>query len=239
MERTGPRAPRPTRGAQRGSSGITRGTMASSRPTLIARRERELTERLLNLSLVLAEDAEDEVPELPDEACELWTESDVREFYRTGGRHRPDEETPWRESEDLPGGTREENSRLRWSNPRDEVDASQAPGSEDYKRVAMELGIRYRPDGLFPPGDKILAELSRERGNVPFEKLLLDEEQRLVTAESSWAAGNAAAVGGRIDLRCFLCDDGSAEEEGTTVGSKLKAAVRFGDGASIGNGMSA
>lgn len=206
---------------------------------MIARRERELTERLLNLSLVLAEDAEEEVPELPDEACELWTESDVREFYRTGGRHRPDEETPWRESEDFPGGTREENSCLRWSNPRDEVDASQAPGSEDYKRVAMELGIRYRPDGLFPPGDKILAELSRERGNVPFEKLLLDEEQRLVTAESSWAAGNAAAVGGRIDLRCFLCDDGSAEEEGATVGSKLKAAVRFGDGASIGNGMSA
>ena len=118
-----------------------------------------------------------------------------------------------------------------------EVDISHAkalPDALSYMDTSLRTGILHRPNGLFPPEDEVLRVL-QQKGYKPFEKHLLDvQSNALVPSFHSWAAGNDAANHG-LDLRCFL-DIDTVEE---MVGAKLFAAVRFGDLASIGNGMSA
>jgi hypothetical protein len=93
-------------------------------------------------------------------------------------------------------------------------------------------GIPDRPNGLFPPGDRVLTEMaSRSQGGsaggalVPFQKhLFVASREAWVLTENSFVVGNAAAAERGIDLRCFY-DPG---------GRKLLAAVRFGEKAMIG-----
>merc|ERR1712025_833698 len=60
---------------------------AASVPKWLERRERELTKRLNNLAMVLSEEeGNEEVPDIPDDAAETWTEEMVREYYRNGGK---------------------------------------------------------------------------------------------------------------------------------------------------------
>jgi len=214
-------------------------------------RHLEMTERLGNLALVLAEEEEDgggEVPEIPDEAPETWTEEEIREYYRSRGARKPTRETtrggleqqrPSTSSEcGLAGGTRSENEGKRQEERNLDVKNT---GPEAYRSAAIESGIAFRPHGLFPPGDALLSKLCGESHLRPFEKHLLDEEERVVAARQSWAAGNSACASG-LDLRCFIdlqsLTAGGSDGD-TTVGSRLSAAVRFGDAASIGNGFSA
>ena len=77
------------------------------------------------------------------------------------------------------------------------------------------LDVPRRPDGLFPPGDALLAELGAQARTYVFEKHLAG---RRAPAEllpyGSWASGNAAARAG-LDLRLFYqvaaaaCGDGA------------------------------
>jgi hypothetical protein len=62
-----------------------------------------------------------------------------------------------------------------------------------YTKTCTEAGIPMRPAGLFPPGEKTLAELVRT-GGIPVSKHLWSaDEQRWLLAEHSFVAGNEAA----------------------------------------------
>ncbi|QDZ24898.1 hypothetical protein HOP50_15g74420 [Chloropicon primus] len=202
-----------------------------------SRRERELTERLVQLSCILAEEDE-EVPDIPDNACETWTEADVREYYRSKGAYTPEGEfAQGLVGQEVPGGSLEQNRKLRWSDPMDDIGTPPLDAAA-YQEAAFEHGIPCRPDGLFPPSDPTLERLTKDPLFKPFEKQLVDKRDKLVSAENSWASGNSAAANSRIDLRCFLYVGGETSD-GSSVGSRLEGAVRFGDNASIGNGFSA
>ena len=60
-----------------------------------------------------------------------------------------------------------------------------------------------RPDGLFPPGDRLLQALTQENGSHPFEKHLagLHSPQEWLP-QGSWVSGNSACQNG-FDLRLF------------------------------------
>jgi hypothetical protein len=118
----------------------------------------------------------------------------------------------------------------RWSTgpTPEEVKNNQRTGTAaGYKAQAKLDGIPFRPDGLFPPGDALLAQLSDTAGCWPFEKHLPGAATPYeMLPYGGWITGNAAAQRG-IDLRLFYQE--SPESNGTLLG-----AVRFGDGAAIG-----
>jgi len=198
------------------------------------RREAELTERLVNLSALLEEENED-VPPLPIEACAEWTEADVREYYRLGGAYAPPPVEGDSSSEDnIPGGSRAQGIVAEEVTDHDSLPPAMLE-SEAYRVAAFRTGIPFRPDGLFPPNDALLARLAAEAqdGNLrPFEKHLVTEGA-LAPSRESWAAGNSAASHG-LDLRTFLHLDPQGGP-----GHKISAAVRFGRGSAIGMGFSA
>ena len=138
----------------------------------------------------------------------------------------------------VPGGARAVNVHAN-AIPANAIDVTASPNASAYQESAFASGIPFRPHGLFPPSDPLLERLAKDPDLRPFEKHLIDPSNNgLVIAEGSWASGDSAAVGGRIDLRCFLrLSPSVADTDG--AGAKLEAAVRFGDSASIGNGMSA
>ena len=63
--------------------------------------------------------------------------------------------------------------------------------------------LACRPDGLFPPGDALLAELGAQARTHAFEKHLAGRRAPAeLLPRGSWASGNAAARAG-LDLRLF------------------------------------
>jgi hypothetical protein len=104
-----------------------------------------------------------------------------------------------------------------------------------YKLQAKKDGIPFRSEGLFPPGDALLAQLSGTAGCWPFEKHLPGAGSPYeILPYGGWITGNAAAQRG-IDLRMFYQEfqpsSGNVNNSGNLVG-----AVRFGHGAAIGTG---
>ena len=123
----------------------------------------------------------------------------------------------------------------RWSSgPTPEIvkNNQRAGTAAGYKAQAKLDGIPFRPDGLFPPGDALLRQLSSTAGSWPFEKHLPGAVTPYeMLPYGGWITGNAAAQRG-IDLRMFYQEP---LEPGQGNGNLL-AAVRFGDGAAIGTG---
>ena len=101
---------------------------------------------------------------------------------------------------------------------------------EAYRKVAFAAGIPFRPHGLFPANDAILAELSADATCTPFQKHLRGPSGPNDLVLSSWAVGDGAAAHG-LDLRYFYRRRAAGEKWATLVG-----AVRLGDRASIGSG---
>ena len=118
-----------------------------------------------------------------------------------------------------------------------------APGKEfyalsqdvkGYEAAVLAGGLPPRRAGLFPPGDKTLAELGSGGVMKPFTKYLplkcaAGGDAFALTADG-WASGESAAAHG-LDLRLFIRP---GQEH-----KKLEAAVRFGDAAKIGTGFDA
>ena len=89
-----------------------------------------------------------------------------------------------------------------------------------------------RAHGLFPPSDELLLRLAATPGAQPFEKHLSGVGGPYESLpKGGWATGDAAARSG-VDLRLFYQERQAGEMHGTVQG-----AVRFGGGASIGNGF--
>ena len=145
-----------------------------------------MTKRLNNLAMVLSEEeGNEEVPDIPDDAAETWTEEMVREYYRNGGK-LPEEQLEEEEAESsvewqlqqvkalsqvVPGGTIEENLHKRQASTRiDNVsDLKDAEVIEPgyYREACVTDGIPFRQNGLFPPGDKTLIMLSSNKQVIP------------------------------------------------------------------------
>ncbi|KAG7674183.1 hypothetical protein Ndes2526B_g04006 [Nannochloris sp. 'desiccata'] len=122
----------------------------------------------------------------------------------------------------------------RWSSgptPEEVKNNQRAGTAAGYRSQAKIDGIRFRSDGLFPPGDALLAQLSTTVGCWPFEKHLPGAGTPYeVLPCGGWITGNAAAQRG-IDLRMFYQESPDLQSNGNLLG-----AVRFGDGAAIGTG---
>ncbi|PSC67699.1 thioesterase superfamily [Micractinium conductrix] len=113
---------------------------------------------------------------------------------------------------------------------------SLAATAAGYREKVLADGIPFRPHGLFPPQDPLLAHLSAEPKLHPFEKHVPGTEACYqVLPSGGWASGDTAAANG-VDMRLFYQEPEAGETHGRIVG-----AVRFGTRASIavGFGMSA
>lgn len=104
--------------------------------------------------------------------------------------------------------------------------------SDGYKEAAIRDGIAHKKAGLFPPEDRLLADLAANRALHPFEKHLSGTNSPYeVLKKGGWATGNSAAENG-LDLRLFYQRKQPGEKYGTVFG-----AARLGDRASIGDGF--
>ena len=115
------------------------------------------------------------------------------------------------------------------------------------RREAFRNGIPFRPNGLFPLGDPLLAQLSNDATLRPFQKNIAvavpgaggdeaeeEEDYRLhYIVADSWATGDVAAANG-LDLRYFYRDE---TEAGGVKFGELVAVFRMGDRAGIGHKM--
>lgn len=91
--------------------------------------------------------------------------------------------------------------QARWFSPASGHSAGQS--GHGHKQSATVGGLCCRPDGLFPPGDALLAELGAQAGARAFEKHLAGRNSpHELLARGSWTSGNAAALAG-LDLRLF------------------------------------
>lgn len=103
--------------------------------------------------------------------------------------------------------------------------------SSEYKAAVLRDGIPFRPHGLFPPADLLLTHLATDASLLPFEKHLPGASHPYeLLPKGGWTTGDAAAARG-LDLRLFYKKPESSATYGT-----IQGAVRFGDGACIGNG---
>ena len=97
-----------------------------------------------------------------------------------------------------------------------------------------------RPHGLFPPGDALLQRLAATPGCWPFEKHLPGKASPYeLLPKGGWITGDASAARG-VDLRMFYQEPGAGAvgtEACTTPWGSVVAAVRFGEGAGIGEGF--
>lgn len=97
----------------------------------------------------------------------------------------------------------------------------------------LEAFVWPRKHGLFPPDDPLLLRLSALPRCWPFEKHLPGTKSPYeLLPRGGWITGDAAALRG-VDLRLFYQEP---EEEESGPGT-VWGAVRFGDGASIGEGF--
>jgi hypothetical protein len=89
-----------------------------------------------------------------------------------------------------------------------------------------------REHGLFPHDDPLLTELVGTQGLQPFEKHLPGSCSPCESLpQGGWVTGDVAARNG-LDLRMFYKDPKPGEQWGT-----IRGALRYGDGACIGNGF--
>lgn len=200
-----------------------------------AARERELTARLEALGEVLGEGLEPPLA-LPPGAAAAWTEAQVRAFFASlgaaapalpGGDHGGGGVVPGQ-----PGGGVEQTAPGPEA-PEGLREARMVATAAAYREQALKDGIPDRPRGLFPPGDPVLGALHRDPDLRPFQKHLCLLDGRQALAERSWGVGDHAAAAG-MDLRYFLDTRAEAAADARGVGHRLVGAVRFGDGASIG-----
>mmetsp|Transcript_7011 Transcript_7011/g.15993 ORF Transcript_7011/g.15993 Transcript_7011/m.15993 type:complete len:328 (+) Transcript_7011:103-1086(+) len=216
---------------------------ASASASAAAARDAELTMRLRNLSMVLEEELEDsgdDVPELPPDACETWTEASIRTFFRTNGTVLPDSQdhapAPASSQEEeeknmdplQPGGGITQNqATLNYADMPSTDPVWARVDTAEYQRVARLRGIPFRPNGLMPPGDDVMkacVKRANQTNGFPFQKLLVyPQSQQLDVAQVSWATGDKAAAAG-LDLRYFF--------EPTT--KRVFGAIRFSEQACIG-----
>lgn len=166
----------------------------------------------------------------------------------------------------LPGGTRLQSAGAGNGSaapPPVVVSNQLACEAAGYRKAVTSRGILVRPNGLFPPGDAVLTRLSASSSHLAFEKALPGPNSPYEgLPRGGWATGDAAARAG-LDLRLFLVCDGASEitigEPDAGAGAatnptssslssppssscfpgrfSLLGAVRFGDGAGIGDGF--
>lgn len=204
-------------------------------------RQAEMELRLMNLIDILQDEAPD-CPAPPESAAALWTEAEVRNFFRSNGTELPAKKSGGAKGEPLPevtpgqpgGGSLAFVGTDDWAKPPDQVKHGQAFNAtiDNYQRLAIQIGIPDRPHGHFPPGDPVLAHIAGVAGMKPFQKLLVGASGELELVHGSWAVGDNAAKNG-IDLRYFF-DTSTAKAE---KGNRLMAAVRFSDDAAIAKGF--
>jgi hypothetical protein len=105
--------------------------------------------------------------------------------------------------------------------------------AQGYRHASLANGIAARPDGLFDEDDPVLLALVADQGASPFEKHLPGADSPYeALPQGGWITGNQACQRG-VDLRLFYK---GAEPGGQQYG-RVVACVRFGEGASIGNGF--
>ena len=161
-----------------------------------------------------------------------WSESQLREFFEAGGA-AASSKAPVVPGQ--PGGGRQQPVQCK----RPPIAAAAVAnnlkslvggdGTEKYQAAVFATGMPDLCDGLFPPGDELLAELSRKYR--PFVKHLPQEVQgggfTFAPALEGWVVGDPGASHG-IDMRLFIAPGTEA---------KLYAALRFSDYAAIGRGF--
>ena len=186
-------------------------------------RHDDLTLRLTSLIEVLAEENPD--VELPDEeAAEVWTEAEIRAYFRSAGMNVPQKMVLGQ-----PGGGREQGRTREVP----EVPQAMLQGRAFltvalYRKTAFFHGIPLRRLGLFPNGDAVLKAVTAEGFTSFFVKHLVGADGALQLATECWPLGEGALRHG-IDLRYAFRPD---EKHG-----RLAAAVRFSEAASIGSGF--
>jgi hypothetical protein len=105
-----------------------------------------------------------------------------------------------------------------------------------YARKCRESGIPFRPNGLFPPHDVLLATLSAVPDSYPVSKhLWCQHSQTWKLAVDSFVAGDQAAAERGVDLRCFYV--GKAQQQQQRNNGMVRAALRFSDKATIGGSL--
>ena len=181
----------------------------------------------------------------PPDAAFGWSEDRLREFFESGGEAASAEQpaasgqaakapvTPGQ-----PGGGRVQPELL--VNPAFEapplastlkelVGGSGVQKAEVYQDSVIAAGIPPLADGLFPPDDPLLKELSSQF--KPYTKALATQTvgggYAFRQVEAGWCVGSHAAAHG-IDLRLFVA---RGKEP------KLLGALRYSDGALIGRGF--
>ena len=132
--------------------------------------------RLMNLSIVLAEEGEGDVKELnEDDLRAVSTEAEVRRYYESGGADVPIGVLERRCKQ--AGGGRVCMSRTEARDPgldmakRSRLN-SHADAARDYRSHVFAHGIPFRKHGLFPLDDALLTELSLDASLKPFQKAI-------------------------------------------------------------------
>jgi len=136
-------------------------------------------------------------------------------------------------SSSQPGGSVHQTYEQKIDHAPPSVRENQLSGTAaGYKAAAKRDGIPHKPSGLFPPKDPLIQRLSTTNNCWAFEKHLPGVQSPYeLLPRGGWITGDAAAQKG-IDLRLFYVEPTGEERFGT-----LHAAVRFGNGASIGEGF--
>ena len=189
--------------------------------------------RLMNLSIVLAEEGEGDVKELnEDDLRAVSTEAEVRRYYESGGADVPIGVLERRCKQ--AGGGRVCMSRTEARDPgldmvKRSALNSHADAARDYRSHVFAHGIPFRKHGLFPLDDALLTELSLDASLKPFQKAIPGGERGAFASCESWAVGDEAAQRG-LDLRYFYRDAVS----GQSLYPKLVAVARVGDSGAIG-----
>ena len=189
--------------------------------------------RLMNLSIVLAEEGECGVKELnEDDLRAVSTEEEVRRYYESGGAEVPVGVLERRCKQ--AGGGRVCMSRTEARDPGLDMAKrsalnSHADAAKDYRSHVFAHGIPFRKHGLFPLDDALLTELSLDASLRPFQKAIPGGERGKFASCESWAVGDEAAQRG-LDLRYFYREAVS----GQSLYPKLVAVARVGDSGAIG-----
>lgn len=134
----------------------------------------------------LAEEFNNELSILPDEAKQMWTEPELQTFFASGGLLRPPDNPKLRAAAAKAASEVKSASQLAeeadvlerqkaamslpWCAKLTELDREKAGM---YREAALARGIPHRPHGLFPPDDPLLKQFSQAKHILPFEKHLL------------------------------------------------------------------
>ena len=136
----------------------------------------------------LAEEFNNDVSILPEQAKQMWTEPELQTFFASGGLLCPPDnpklraaaEKQAKEANVKSASQIAEEARLQemqkaamnlpWVSKLTDLDREKAGM---YREAAFARGIPHRPHGLFPADDALIKEFSQARHIHPFEKHLL------------------------------------------------------------------